>query len=123
MTNQHSSQDSGTTLQSITPERGSLLIVEKLDFLDFGLKCYTNLSFNKDVGLTLLNPCVGKDLIHSILPMNANENWFFVQTHQNIEEIFMELEHELATEKNEKDLAYIFPKVGEAIAKVFVVFN
>lgn len=123
MTHPTLNHDSGTVSQSIIPERGTLLLVTGLQFLDFGLKCYTNLSFNKDVGLTLLNPCVRKDLIHSILPMNANENWFFVQTHQNIEEIFMELEHELATEKNEKDLAYIFPKVGEAIAKVFVVFN
>lgn len=123
MTINTSSQDSGTTSQSITPEKGSLLKLTKLEFLDFGLKCYTNLSFNKDVGLTLLNPCVKKDLIHSILPMNMNENWFHVQTHQNIEEIFMEMESELATEKNEKDLAHIFPKVGEAIAKVFVVFH
>ena len=115
--------DSGTTSQSIIPERGTLLLVTGLQFLDFGVKCYTNLSFTKEVGLVLLNPCVGKDLIHSILPMNRNENFFHIQTHQNIEEIFMELESESATEKNEKDLAHIFPKVGEAIAKIFVVFN
>ena len=123
MTTQTLNHDSDTTSRNITPEKGSLLVVTKIDFSDFGLKCYTNVSFNKDVGLTLLNPCVGKDLIHSILPMNRNENFFHIQTHQNIEEIFMELESESATEKNEKDLAHIFPKVGEAIAKVFVVFN
>ena len=123
MIHQNSNHDSGTTLQNTTPEKGSLLLVTGLEFLDFGVKCYTNLSFNKDVGLVLLNPCVRKDLIHCILPMNRNENFFHIQTHQNIEEIFMEMESELATEKNEKDLAHIFPKVGEAIAKVFTVFH
>ena len=123
MTTQTLNHDSDTTSRNITPEKGSLLVVTKIDFSDFGLKCYTNVSFNKDVGLTLLNPCVGKDLIHSILPMEKNQNYFFLQTHQNIEEVYMDLETEIATERNEKSLGHIFPKFGEAVAKVFVVFS
>ena len=123
MNHQTLNQDLDTTSQNITPEKGNLLVVTKIYFSDFGLKCYTNVSFNKDVGLTLLNPCVGKDLIHSILPMEKHQNYFFLQTHQNIEEVYMDLETEIATEKNENILGRIFPKIGEAIAKVFVVFN
>jgi len=122
MTTQTSNQDSDTTSPSITPERGSLLIVKKIVFQDYGLRCYTNHSFDKDVGLVLLNPCAKKDLIACILPMEKGQNWFPLQTHQNIEEIFMDMSTELATEKNVKDLMRTFPKAGEAIAKVFVVF-
>lgn len=123
MTTPTLNQDSDTALQSITPERGSLLVVTKVEFLDFGLKCYTNHSFNKDVGLVLLNPCEQKDLIHCILPVDKGQNWFCLQTHQNAEEIYMDLQSEIATEKNVKDLTHIFPKVGEAIAKVWIVLD
>ena len=106
---------SNMQLRSTTTDTRNLLLIQKMEVTEYGIKFYIEPSPKLRICQPLQSNEM-KDLIHSCLIIPQNQDYVFINTAINHPMIY----HQKESERRDEDLERLIPKEGEPIAQVIM---